>query len=61
MCQILDDNYYIEKYLIQTRLQVNSSVIKSWKFMAWKEFRSQYKAQKNNIPSPNKEIWKGYI
>ena len=23
MCQILDDNYYSDKYLIQTRLQLN--------------------------------------
>ena len=28
MCQILDDNYYNEKYLIQTRLQAKSSGIK---------------------------------
>ena len=28
MCQILDDNYYSEKYLIQTRLQAKSSGIK---------------------------------
>ena len=25
MCQIVDDNYYNEKYLIQTRLQAKSS------------------------------------
>ena len=25
MCQILDDNYYSEKYLIQTRSQAKSS------------------------------------
>ena len=24
MCQVLDDNYYSEKYLIQTRSQVKS-------------------------------------
>ena len=28
MCQILDDNYYIEKYLIQTRSRAKSSGIK---------------------------------
>ena len=28
MCQVLDDNYYSEKYLIQTRLQAKSSGIK---------------------------------
>ena len=28
MCQVLDDNYYNEKYLIQTRLQAKSSGIK---------------------------------
>ena len=28
MCQVLDDNYYSEKYLIQTRLQAKSSSIK---------------------------------
>ena len=28
MCQILDDNYYSEKYLIQTRSQAKSSGIK---------------------------------
>ena len=28
MCQVLDDNYYNEKYLIQTRSQGKSSVIK---------------------------------
>ena len=28
MCQILDDNYYNEKYLIQTRSQVKTSGIK---------------------------------
>ena len=28
MCQILDDNYYNEKYLIQTRPQDKSSGIK---------------------------------
>ena len=28
MCQILDDNYYNEKYLIQTRSQATSSGIK---------------------------------
>ena len=28
MCQILDDNYYNEKYLIQTRSQAKTSSIK---------------------------------
>ena len=28
MCQVLDDNYYSEKYLIQTRSQAKSSGIK---------------------------------
>ena len=28
MCQVLDDNYYNEKYLIQTRQQAKSSGIK---------------------------------
>ena len=28
MCQILDDNYYSEKYLIQTRSQAKSSGMK---------------------------------
>ena len=28
ICQILDDNYYNEKYLIQTRSQAKSSGIK---------------------------------
>ena len=28
MCQVLDDNYYNEKYLIQTRSQAKSSCIK---------------------------------
>ena len=28
MCQILDDNYYSEKYLIQTRSHAKSSGIK---------------------------------
>ena len=28
MCQILDDNYYSERYLIQTRSQAKSSHIK---------------------------------
>ena len=28
MCQVLDDNYYNEKYLIQTRSQTDSSSIK---------------------------------
>ena len=28
MCQILDDNYYNEKYLIQTRSQTKTSGIK---------------------------------
>ena len=28
MCQVLDDNYYKEKYLIQTRSQTKSSGIK---------------------------------
>ena len=35
MCEILDDNYYNEKYLIQTRSQAKSSGINSQKFMAW--------------------------
>ena len=35
MCQILDDNYHNEKYLIQTRSQAKSSGINSWKFIVW--------------------------
>ena len=35
MCQVLDDNYYNEKYLIQTGSQAKSSGINSLKFMAW--------------------------
>ena len=35
MCQVLDDNYYSEKYLIQTRSKAKSSGTKLWKFMAW--------------------------
>ena len=35
MCQVLDDNYYCDKYLNQTRLQAKSSGINSQMFMVW--------------------------
>ena len=35
MCQVLDDNYYNEKYLIQTRLQAKSSGIKLPEVHGW--------------------------
>ena len=47
MCQILDDNYYSEKYLIQTRSQAKTSGIKLLG-SPWhgKEFRSQSETRK---------------
>ena len=35
MCQVLDDNFYNERYSIQTRFQTKSSGTNSQKFMAW--------------------------
>ena len=46
MCQILDNNYYNEKYLIQTRSQAKSEWYKT-PGSSWfgKEFRSQSQAR----------------
>ena len=47
MCQILDDNYYNEKYLVQTRSHAKTSGIKLLEVHGMgKEFRSQPKARK---------------
>ena len=47
MCQVLDDNYYNENFLIQTRSQAKKkwyeTLRRSW---CGKEFRSQPKARK---------------
>ena len=49
MCQVLDDNYYNEKYLIQTRSQTKSSGTKTPR-SSWcgKEFKCNLKPEKQH-------------
>ena len=61
MCQILDDNYYSEKYLIQTRSQAKSSGINLLEIHGVGKNLHPNLKPKNNMPYPNKEAWKGNI
>ena len=58
MCNSLDDNYYnIEEYVIQTRSQARSSGIKLPEVHGMgKDLDRNLKPEKNNMPSPNKEM-----
>ena len=61
MHKILDDNYYnIEQYLIQTISQARSSGIKLPEVHGMGTNLDPNLNQKNNMPSPNKEMWKGH-
>ena len=56
MCQILDDNYYSEKHLIQTRSQAKCSGIKLLEVHGvGKEFRFQFKARKTTCHTQTRE------
>ena len=55
MCQILDDNYYNENYLVQTRFHAKTSGIKLL------EVHGMGKNLDPNMPFPNKEVWKGHM
>ena len=60
MYQVLENNFYDDKNLIQMRSQAKSGSIKIPEVHGVrKNFRSQPKARKTNIPYPNKEVWKG--
>ena len=62
MCQVLDNNYYSEKYLIQTRSQAKSSSIKLLEVHSMgKNLDPNLKPEKNSIPYLNKEVWRGCI
>ena len=61
MCQILDDNYYNEKYLIQTRSQAKSSGTKLLEVHGIGKNLDPNLKPENNMPYPNKEVWKGCI
>ena len=61
MCQILDDNYYNEKYLIQTRSQAKSSGIRLPGVHGMGKNSDLNLKPENNMPYPNKEVWKGHI
>ena len=61
MCQVLDDNYYNEKYSIQTRSQAKSSGIKLPEVHGvGKNLDPNLKPEKQHQHS-NKEIWKGHV
>ena len=61
MCKILDDNYYnMEKYLIQTRSQATSSGIKLLEVHGVGKNLDTYLKPENNMPFPNREVWKGH-
>ena len=60
MCQILDDNYYSKKYLIQTRSKAKSSGIKLPEVHGIGENLDPNLKPENSIPYPNKEVWKGH-
>ena len=53
MCQILDDNYYNEKYLIKTRSQAKASGIKLPEAHGMRSDLDPNLKTENNIPYPN--------
>ena len=61
MCQILDENYYNEKYLVQMRSQAKSSGIKLPEvYGVGKNLDPNLKPEKQHA-IPKQEIWKGHI
>ena len=60
-CQILDDNYYNENYLIQTRSQAKTSGIKLPEIHGMGKNLDPNLKPESNMPFPNKEIWKGHV
>ena len=61
MCQILDDNYYNEKYLFQTGSQAKSSGIKlPGVHGVGKNLDPNVKSE-SSIPYPNKEVRRGHV
>ena len=61
MCQVLDDNYYNEKYLIQTRSQTKSSGTKLLEAHGMGKNLIPISGLRSSMPYPNKEVWKGCI
>ena len=61
MCQVLDDNYYKEKYLIQTRSQAKSSGVKLLEVHGVGKNLDPNLKPEYNMPYPNKVVWKGHI
>ena len=56
MYQILDDNYYNEKYLVQTRSQAKSSSTKLPEVHGMRKNLDPILSQKNNMPCTKMEI-----
>ena len=61
MCQILDDNYYNKKYLIQTRSQAKSSDIKLLEVHGMRMNLDPNLKPESNIPYPNTEVKKDHV
>ena len=61
MCQLLDDNYYSENYLVQTRSQAKSGGLKLPEIHGMGKNLDPNLKPENNMPCPNREIWKGHV